>query len=107
MIQPIKLVKKFYVVYSSSDGMCLSDNGEVEGAYSYGEVRLDGDMQDSHLGLVGKLLFTYMSDCRLFKDKVAAEAECNKRNKKDPEGEYQVLTIEKHEAVLYTLGEDE
>lgn len=107
MIQPIKLVKKFYVVYSGSYGMCLSENGEIDGAYTYGQVRLDGDMQDSDLGLVGRLLFTHMSDCRLFKDKAAAEAECNKRNKKDPEGEYEVLTIEKHEAVLYTLGENE
>ena len=105
MIQPLKLVEKFYVVYSGSDGMCLSENGNIDGAYTYGEVRLDGDMQDPHLGLVGKLLFTYISDCRLFKDKTAAEAECNKRNKEDPEGEYEVLTIEKHETVLYTLGE--
>ncbi len=101
-IKPLKIVRKFFVVVDSSTGECLTDDDTIDGAFSYVHMCVEG-LQYSKLGLSDKLLFTELDKCRVFEEFSEAERVAKEWQEKDPEGDFDVLTIVENQATLYTL----
>lgn len=106
-IEKMKQVQKLYFILEASSCECLTEDGEIGGTYSYGEVRFHNYARDTQIGLHGKLVFTDIDNCKLFTDFEEANAKADELQQKDPDGEYSVITIIKNEVVLYTLEDPE